>query len=272
MRDKTHRFRETVIGSSIDTDVALELSNIRVVLGEREVVSGISLKVPVGSFYGFIGPNGAGKSTTISVSAGLLKADDGVAKIFGYDVVENPVEAKSRFGLVVDSLPVFDLLTAREILQYNGLLRNMSIREIEKRSEELLEVLGLQKTTGKMIRDYSTGMTKKTILATALLHDPPLLILDEPLEAIDPASSDNIISVLNRYVKSGGTVILSSHNMESVESLCDHVAIFCDGEILSSGTLEQVCAGRGLDEVFFDLVGDKFVTDSELSWLEDKNV
>ncbi len=230
-------------------------------------VNGVDLDVPVGSFYGLLGPNGAGKTTTLSMTVGLLRPDHGAAFVLGHDVWADPVTAKRILGVLPDGVRMFDRLSGPELLAYTGLLRGMPAADVEARSRDLIEVLGLAEAGRTLVVDYSAGMKKKIGLACALLHAPRLLVLDEPFEAVDPVSAALIRDILQRYVHSGGTVIFSSHVMEVVERICSHVAILADGMIKTVGTLDQVRGGRALEEVFVEVVGGRTATGQELSWL-----
>jgi ABC-2 type transport system ATP-binding protein len=153
------------------------------------------------------------------------------------------------------------------LLAYTGLLRGMAADVIDSRAKELLDVLGLADAGRTLVVDYSAGMKKKIGLACALLHAPRILVLDEPFEAVDPLSASTIRDILTGYARSGGTVVMSSHVMALVESLCDHVAVLADGAVRAAGTVESVRGGRPLEEVFFSLVGGVRSNGEELSWL-----
>ena len=254
--------------AAIPDRTALSLRGMRKSFGGNEVVRGISLDVPRGSFYGIVGPNGAGKTTTLSMATGLLRPDGGTAHVLGNDMWAQPHEAKARLGVLADGLRTFDRLTGRELLTYVGLVRGMEPAVVEERTESLLSALDLAGEDGKLVVDYSAGMTKKILLAGALLHAPRLLVLDEPLEAVDPVSAQVIRKILTAYVDGGGTVVLSSHVMELVEGLCSHVAIIADGELLADGTLDEVRRGGSLVQTFIDLVGGGDLAEGSLSWLE----
>ena len=254
--------------AAIPDRTALSLRGMRKSFDRNEVVRGISLDVPRGSFYGIVGPNGAGKTTTLSMATGLLRPDGGTAHVLGYDMWARPHEAKARLGVLADGLRTFDRLTGRELLTYIGLVRGMEPAVVEERTESLLSALDLAGEDGKLVVDYSAGMTKKILLAGALLHAPRLLVLDEPLEAVDPVSAQVIRKILTAYVDGGGTVVLSSHVMELVEGLCSHVAIIADGELLADGTLDEVRRGGSLVQTFIDLVGGGDLAEGSLSWLE----
>lgn len=249
-------------------EAALSIRGLRKSFSGTEVVHGISLDVPRGSFYGIVGPNGAGKTTTLSMATGLLRPDAGTAHIAGIDMWATPEKAKAGVGVLADGLRTFDRLTGRELLTYVGLIRGMDSGTVEQRTDSLLTAFDLAGEEGKLVVDYSAGMTKKILLASALIHAPRLLVLDEPLEAVDPVSAQVIRQILTDYVRSGGTVVLSSHVMELVEGLCSHVAIIAKGELLTAGTLDEVRQGGSLVQTFIDLVGGGSVAEGSLSWLE----
>jgi ABC-2 type transport system ATP-binding protein len=230
-------------------------------------VAGVDLDVPTGSFFGLLGPNGAGKTTILSMAVGLLRPTAGQAWVLGRDVWSDPVGAKRLLGVLPDGVRMFDRLTGAELLAYTGLLRGMDPGAVDLRTRDLLDVFGLADAARTLVVDYSAGMKKKIGLACALLHAPRLLVLDEPFEAVDPVSAALIRDILHRYVDGGGTVIFSSHVMEVVEKLCTHIAIMAAGVIRAVGPLEQVRAGRDLEDVFVQVVGGRTATGTELSWL-----
>jgi ABC-2 type transport system ATP-binding protein len=230
-------------------------------------VAGVDLDVPAGSFFGLVGPNGAGKTTTLRMATGLLRPDGGTATVDGVDVWSDSVAAKTRMGVLPEDLRLFDRLTGWELLQYNGLLRSMDPATIEARSTDLLEVLGLRDAAGTMVVDYSQGMRKKIGLACALLHAPRVLFLDEPFESVDPVSARTIRSVLKRFTAGGATVMFSSHVMDTVEKLCDRVAILHHGRIVATGLTTEVRQGRSLEDVFVEFVGAGPDGSGGLNWL-----
>jgi ABC-2 type transport system ATP-binding protein len=247
--------------------IALALRGLTKQFETKLAVAGIDLDVPVGSFFGLLGPNGAGKTTTLSMAVGLLRPTAGAAYVLGSDVWRDPVEAKRRLGVLPDGVRMFDRLTGAELLAFTGLLRGMPRSEVDARSRDLLDVLGLADAGRTLVVDYSAGMKKKIGLACALLHAPRVLVLDEPFEAVDPVSAALIRDILHRYVQTGGTVIFSSHVMQVVERLCTHVAIMSDGVLKAVGTLEAVRGGRELEDVFVEIVGGRTATGNELAWL-----
>ena len=235
--------------------------------GAKVAVAGLSLDVPRGSFFGLVGPNGAGKTTTLRMATGLLRPDAGQVWVEGIDVWADPTVAKARIGVLPEDLRLFERLTGAELLTYHGLLRRMDPRDIAARGDELIAVLGLSDAAATLVVDYSHGMRKKIALAAALLHNPRLLVLDEPFEAIDPVSARTIKGVLERYTAGGATVVFSSHVMELVESLCDRVAVVAGGQVVATGTLDEVRRGRSLEDAFVHLIGADDVGRGGLGWL-----
>lgn len=247
---------------------ALHLTGLTKVFGGRPVVDQLSLTVQTGRMFGLVGPNGAGKTTTLSMVTGLLRPDAGKASVLGCDVWADPVAAKASMGVLPDGVRLFDRLSGGELLTYVARLRGLPRDGIAERSQSLLAALGLTVDANKMVADYSAGMTKKIGLACALIHAPRLLILDEPFEAVDPVSGEVIRRILARFVAGGGSVVLSSHVMELVESLCDDVAVISAGQVLASGSLDEVRQGESLQQRFLHLVGSDEGTDGgELAWL-----
>ncbi|GAA5153212.1 ABC transporter ATP-binding protein [Microbacterium pseudoresistens] len=249
------------------TPPVLSLRSLRKQFGQKVAVDDLSLDVPAGSMLGLLGPNGAGKTTTLAMTTGLLRPDAGTAQVLGADVWTDPAAAKARMGVLPDGVRMFDRLTGDELLRYTGLLRGLPESEVVSRSAELLDALGLTDAGDTLVVDYSAGMRKKIGLACALIHAPRLLILDEPLEAVDPVSGETIRQILRAYVDGGGTVVLSSHVMELVESLCDRVAIIAEGRLLAHGALDEVRAGMTLQQRFLALVGGHDLGSETLAWL-----
>jgi ABC-2 type transport system ATP-binding protein len=236
---------------------ALELRGLRKSFGGTLAVADADLCVGRGAFLGLVGPNGAGKTTLLSMATGLLRPDGGEARVLGQDVWSEPGarRAKELLGVLPDGLAMPDRLTARELLSYLGLLRGMPARLVADRTGELLRVLDLEHAERTLIGDYSAGMRKKIGLATALLHGPQLLVLDEPFEAVDPVSAAVLRAILDGFIAAGGSIVMSSHAMALVERMCDHVAVLSHGQVLRSGTLAQVRGGHSLEEAFAELVG-----------------
>jgi ABC-2 type transport system ATP-binding protein len=201
------------------------------------------------------------------MAVGLLRPDSGSAAIFGHDVWSAPERAKAMVGVLPDGLAMPERLTGREVLTYVGLLRGLSKDVVAQRAGELLAVLELDDAEETLVIEYSTGMRKKIGLATALLHAPRLLVLDEPFEAVDPVSAATIKTILRGFVAGGGSIVLSSHVMALVEQLCDHVAVIDKGTVAAAGTLDEVRGARSLEDTFVELVSDQDTGAKELSWL-----
>ncbi|WP_066933169.1 ABC transporter ATP-binding protein [Microtetraspora fusca] len=240
--------------------------------GAQVAVAGVDLVVPRGSFAGLVGPNGAGKTTTLSMITGLLRPDTGLVEINGHNVWRDPVKVKSRIGVLPEGLRLFERLSGRELLLYNGELRGIPRAEVERRAAELLRVMDLVESQDKLVVDYSTGMRKKIGLAAALLHNPDVLFLDEPFEGVDPVSANTLVDVLQRYTSSGSTVVFSSHVMDLVERLCDWVSVMSRGSVVAQGPLDVIRNGRTLNEAFLDLVGVRGGGEEGLSWLGSSSV
>ncbi|MFF3748557.1 ABC transporter ATP-binding protein [Streptomyces kronopolitis] len=259
----------TAAGGEVTGPPAVRIQGLWKKFGEQTAVHGIDLTLPAGRFIGLVGPNGAGKTTTLSMVTGLLRPDAGKVEIGGYDVWQDPVSVKSRIGVLPEGLRLFERLSGRELLGYIGRLRGLPGEEVDKRAGQLLDVLGLSGAQHKLVVDYSTGMRKKIGLASALLHNPEILFLDEPFEGVDPVSAQTIRGVLERYTASGATVIFSSHVMELVESLCDWVAVLAAGRIRADGPLAEVRgAAPSLQDAFLELVGAQGRgAGADLDWL-----
>jgi len=251
--------------------LAIETHGLRRTFGDLVAVSGIDLAVPTGSFYGFLGPNGAGKSTTIKCLTGLLQPSSGTMRILERDPLANPVEVKKRVGVVSEDLALFDRLSGQETLTFVGRVHELPRETTRDRAGELLELMDLAKSASEMVADYSHGMRKKLALAAALLPAPRLLFLDEPFEGIDALASREIRAILRSFVGTGGTIFLTSHILEIVEKLCDHIGVIHQGTMVAEGPLEELrsggVAGRSLEEIFLDLVGGGRGEAPVLDWL-----
>jgi len=244
----------------------LSVSGLTKRFDDTVAVDGINLEVKVGEFYGIVGPNGAGKTTTLSMITGLLRPDSGTVTVNGVDVWKNPIVAKRSMGVLPDRLRLFDRLTGAQLLYYAGVLRGLDARTVKQRTADLAQAFGLEDALGRLVSDYSAGMTKQVALAAAMIHSPRLLVLDEPFESVDPVSAATVTGILKKYVSAGGTVVLSSHSMDLVQRICDHVAVVVNGEILADGTVEAVRDGRTLEERFVELAGGRETVEG-LEWL-----
>ena len=245
---------------------ALQMRGLVKAFDRKVAVDRLSLDIPVSSFYGIVGPNGAGKTTSLSMATGLLRPDAGQVLVHGVDVWTQPQRAKTLLGVLPDGLRTFDRLNGLELVTYSGLLRGLERDVVVPRATELVKVLGLWDAGTTLVADYSAGMRKKIHLACAMVHSPSILVLDEPFEAVAPISAQTIQAILRDYAAAGGTVVISSHVMATVQRLCDHVAIINAGRVVAAGTTEQVAAGADLEQRFTELVGGHVRTEG-LSWL-----
>nr|WP_255566281.1 ABC transporter ATP-binding protein [Mumia sp. zg.B21] len=251
----------------LDHRAAISIRNLSKSFGGKLAVGGVSLDIPAGSFYGIVGPNGAGKTTTLSMATGLLRPDLGRVSVHGIDVWRDPAGAKKQLGVLPDGLRLFDRLTGAQLIAYAGELRGLDRETVRARTYDLLATLGLADDADTLVVDYSAGMTKKVALASALIHAPRVIVLDEPFESVDPVSAAGIRELLTGFVASGGTVVVSSHVMDLVQRMCSHVAVVARGLLLASGTVDDVRAGESLEDRFVQLVGGAQVTEG-LSWLQ----
>lgn len=258
--------RVAAVAPAADAPVVLQISALSKHFGETTAVDQIELAVRTGSFYGIVGPNGAGKTTTLSMVTGLLRPDAGTVSVHGIDVWADPVAAKRTIGVLPDRLRLFDRLTGAQLLYYSGILRGLDNATVRERSADLAAAFGLEDALNRLVADYSAGMTKKIALACAMIHSPRLLVLDEPFEAVDPVSAANLTEILQKYVAAGGTVVLSSHGMDLIERVCDSVAIIVHGQVLASGTLDEVRGAATLEERFVELAGGRKAAEG-MEWL-----
>jgi ABC-2 type transport system ATP-binding protein len=246
---------------------AVVVRGLRKSFGDKAAVAGIDLEIAAGSLAGLVGPNGAGKTTSLSMMTGLLRPDTGEIRINGLNVWSDPAAVKAIIGVVPADVRLFERLSGEELLEYAGRLYGLPAGEARSRAAQLLNLLDLTSDAKRLVADYSTGMRKKASLGCALIHNPSVLFLDEPLEGVDPVSADVIRRLLTRFVGSGSTVLFSSHVMELVEQVCDHVSIIDRGRIVASGTTDEVRGGKTLQQAFIDLVGGRAAGEEGLSWL-----
>lgn len=226
----------------------------------------VSLAVHAGSFTGVVGPNGAGKTTTLSILAGLLRPTSGRVTVNGVDVWSDGPAAKRLIGTLPDRLRLFDRLTGAQLLYYSGVLHGVEESVVSQRSAELAKAFGLESALDRLVSDYSAGMQKKIALACSMIHTPSVLVLDEPFEAIDPVSVSNVTEILEKYVAGGGSVVMSSHSLDLIQRVCDHVSIIVGGRVIAQGTVDAVRDGLSLEDRFSTLTGSHD-TGKGLEWL-----
>lgn len=235
--------------------------------GATRAIDGLTLEVPLGACYGLVGPNGSGKSTTMRAVVGLVRPDAGEIEVCGTRVSDDMLAVRRSMGVMLDPLQLFDRLTAWEHIITIGRLRELDSDIIERRATELFTVLDIIDDADRPIAGYSHGMRKKTALAAALLSRPRLVMLDEPFEGVDPVSTRAMRLMLDRFRVGGGTVVLSTHVMDIVERVCDHVGVIHRGRLVASGPIDELRGERRLEDAFIDVVGATEVADDALGWL-----
>lgn len=253
---------------------ALWIRNLTKRYGTLTAVDDLSLVVPTGKMFGFLGPNGAGKSTTIGCLTGLTDPTSGRIDLLGEEFTSDSIELKRRIGVMPEGLALFDHLYAHEFLTFNARMYGLDEVTVKQRVEELLAVMDLSSATRKRLSEFSTGMRKKVAFAAAIIHRPEILFLDEPFESIDPAGVAMLKDWLRRFVAGGRTVFMTTHVLETVERLCDDVAIIKAGKIAWRGEVGKLMGGGKLESdgqrfdtleaLFLHLVGERH---TELEWL-----
>lgn len=238
---------------------ALEIKNLRKTYA-RPAVDGLSLTIKRGEFYALLGPNGAGKTTTLRMVAGLLQPDSGEISICGIDARKNPVAAKSVMAWVPDEPMIYDKLDPMEYLEFVAGLWAMDAARAESQARMLIGILGLEPHANTRCQGLSKGMRQKVALAGALIHDPELIILDEPLTGLDAASARQVKEVLRQRVASGTTVIMTTHILEVAERMAERIGVIAHGRLIAEGTLAELSAqagqnGTNLEEIFLSLTG-----------------
>ena len=246
---------------------ALELRGLVKRFGASTAVDSLDLVVPSGSFTGVVGPNGAGKTTTLSMATGLVRPDAGTALVFDVDIWQRGPEAKRMIGNLGDGGGLDDRLTGEQLITFSGLLYGLDRDTVRDRATDLLRLLDLEAAASMVVAAYSAGMTKRIALAAARGRPPRLLVLDEPFESVGPVSAANIRDILEGFVASGGTVVVSSHSMDLVERMCDRVAIVAGGRVLAAGTLDEVRGDGDLESRFIELIGGRRRAEHP-SWLQ----
>jgi len=233
---------------------ALDLRALRKSFG-RPAVDGLDLTVRPGEIYALLGPNGAGKTTTLRMIAGLLPADSGEISVFGVDARKDPIAAKRIVAWLPDEPQLYDKLDPTEYLEFVAGLWGVPPQEARRRADELLTSLGLDEQRRQRCEGFSKGMRQKVALAGALIHDPQLLMLDEPLTGLDAGSARQVKDILNQRVAAGAALILTTHILEVAERIAHRIGILARGKLVAEGTFEELRRGRDatLEDVFLDL-------------------
>lgn len=231
------------------SQAVIEVRDLVKVYGGTKAVDDVSFEVDRGELFGFLGPNGAGKTTTIRILSTLLKPTSGGARVAGFDVVAQPGEVRKRLGLAMQTATLDAFSTGRETLELAGRLHRLPPGEIRRRTDELLELMGLGSAAKKLTGKYSGGMKRRLDLAAALMHRPEVLILDEPTEGLDPQSRTALWEELERISAEGTTMLLTTHYMEEADRLCSRLAIIDNGRVVVDGRPERLKAQVGADTV-----------------------
>ena len=239
---------------------AIELRGLTKRFGGFAAVDGLDLDIARGEIFGLLGPNGAGKTTTVRILTGLLRPTSGLARVAGVDVVLSPLDAKRRMGLVPDEPFVYPKLTGAEFLRFIGDLYGVPLAAQRKRIPELLAMFELTSFGGELAESYSHGMRQKLVIAAALLHEPEVLLLDEPLVGLDPKSARLVKEVFRTLAGRGVTIFMCTHILGIAEKLCDRIGIMLAGRLIALGTLDELrglsrAGTGGLEDVFLTLTG-----------------
>lgn len=224
--------------------------------GSVKAVDDLNLEVNSGEIFGFLGPNGAGKTTTIKMLVGLLNPDAGEIKLDGKDIVRQSIDAKLGIGYVPDNPDMFERLTGLEYLNFMADVYRVPQAERRRRMDEFLALFGMADAAGDLIKSYSHGMRQKIIITGALIHNPALWILDEPLVGLDPKSAHQLKELMRAHCGAGNTVFFSTHVLEVAEKLCDRIGIIHRGRLIAIGTLEELRQGdraESLESIFLEL-------------------
>jgi len=227
--------------------------------GSFTAVAGIDLTVPRGELFGFLGPNGAGKTTTLRMIGGILQPTSGTIHVAGIDMARDPMGAKARMGYIPDRPFIYEKLTGAEFLEFVAGLYGQSGALIERRGEELLALFDLLEWRHELVESYSHGMRQKLIIASAFVHRPQVIIVDEPMVGLDPKAAKVLKDLFRAYVDQGNTIMMSTHTLEVAEGMCDRIGIIQRGVIRAVGTMSELRAGgdAALEEIFLKLTGEQ---------------
>jgi sodium transport system ATP-binding protein len=228
--------------------------------GEVRAVDGVSFDCRAGEIFGLLGPNGAGKTTTLRILATILTPTSGSATIAGFDTRTQPGSVRERIGFLATETGLYDRLTARETLRFFGRINNLSEKEITSRSDQIFDMLSMTPLADRRVGTFSTGEKQKLSLARSILHDPPVLILDEPTFGLDVMSARTVIETIHLFREQGRTIVLSTHIMRVAEKLCDRIGILYRGRVHALGRQSELTerfGGDDLEAVFFAAVGSE---------------
>jgi ABC-2 type transport system ATP-binding protein len=235
----------------------IEIENITKRFGEKVAVDRLSLTLPSGEFFAFVGPNGAGKTTTIKLIVGLLRADEGAVRICGQDIQRNAVAAKALLSHIPDQPYLYDKLTGREFLEFVARMHRIAAAQARRKIEELSDLLSLHDYLDDLAEGYSHGMKQRVVIASAILHDPKVIVVDEPMVGLDPRSVRVVKDLLRRLSLAGATIFMSTHTLNVAEELAGRIGIIDHGRMVATGTLDELRrasgGAKGLEESFLRL-------------------
>ena len=231
----------------------LRINNLTKTYGEKKAVDGLNLHIKPGEIYGFIGHNGAGKTTTIKACCGILQFDEGEILIDGVSVAKDPLTCKSKLAYIPDNPELYEFMTGIQFLNFIADVFSVGEAERAERIDKYSELFGLKKDLGQSVGAYSHGMKQKLAIISALIHEPKLIIMDEPFVGLDPKASHTLKSLMRQMCDNGGAIFFSTHVLEVAEKLCDKVAIIKNGKLVVSGTMDEVKGNASLESVFLEL-------------------
>ena len=231
----------------------LRINNLTKTYGEKKAVDGLNLHIKPGEIYGFIGHNGAGKTTTIKACCGILQFDEGEILIDGVSVAKDPLTCKSKLAYIPDNPELYEFMTGIQFLNFIADVFSVGEAERAERIDKYFELFGLKKDLGQSVGAYSHGMKQKLAIISALIHEPKLIIMDEPFVGLDPKASHTLKSLMRQMCDNGGAIFFSTHVLEVAEKLCDKVAIIKNGKLVVSGTMDEVKGDASLESVFLEL-------------------
>ncbi len=237
----------------------IALKNVSKAYGDVRALDGVSIEVPGGEIYGLIGPNGAGKTTTIKLLVGLLKPTSGQVFVNGFDVQKDSLAAKSALGYIPDEPFLYGRLTPLELMDFKGSLHNMDRSDLASRKEELLKLVGLPDHRHDLIESFSLGMRQRLAIAVALIPDPSIIIVDEPLVGLDPAGMRRVKQIFVELARQGRTLFISTHMLHVVEEIADRVGVLNKGRLVAEGTLDALKTAQDerLESIFFRLFSEE---------------